>query len=49
MKKLLLCMLMLALLLPCPALAEGIHTLDATLDLPAMAQGGKADGDSETF
>ncbi len=44
---LLLCVLLSCLLVP--ALAENVHTLDATADLPAMAQGEKADGDSETF
>ncbi len=28
---------------------ETVHVLDATADLPAMEQGAKADGDSETF
>ncbi len=44
--------LLLSVLLSCllvPALAENVHTLDATADLPAMAQGEKADGDSQTF
>jgi len=44
------CMLCLTLmLLACTALAEETHVLDATLDLPAMAQGEKQDGESETF
>ena len=34
---------------PAPATESTAHVLDATLDLPAMAQGEKADGDSETF
>ncbi len=41
--------LLLCCLLPLAAWAEGSHVLDATLDLPATAQGEKADGDSETF
>ncbi len=45
---LLLFVLLFCLLIPA-ALAENVHTLDATADLPAMAQGEKADGDSETF
>ena len=40
---------LLACLLPLAALAEGAHVLDCTADLPAMAQGEKADGDSDTF
>jgi len=47
---LILAVLMACLLLPLTALAEdAVHTLDCTLDLPAMEQGAKADGDSETF
>lgn len=38
-----------ALLIPMAAQAEDAHVLDATIDLPAMKQGAKADGDSETF
>ena len=49
MRLLFLC-LMACMLLPIAACAEDTaHTLDATADLPAMAQGEKADGDSETF
>ena len=49
MRFLLLALLIAAMLVP-PALAEEtVHVLDATADLPAMAQGEKADGDSETF
>ena len=36
------------LCLPFAALAEDVHTLDATADLAAMAQGEKADGDADT-
>ncbi len=46
---LMIAVLIACLLLPCAALAEDAHVLDATLDLPAMAQGEKADGDSEAF
>ena len=38
---------LLMLLLALPALAEDVHVLDATADLTAMAQGEKADGDSD--
>ena len=42
--------LMLSLIFGTAALAEStVHVLDATADLPAMAQGEKADGDSEVF
>lgn len=37
----LLLLLLLASLLPFAALAEDVHVLDATADLPAMAQGEK--------
>lgn len=44
-----LALIALLCLLPLAAPAEDTHVLDATLDLPATAQGEKADGDSETF
>ncbi len=40
---------LLLCLLPMAALAEGSHVLDATADLPATAQGEKADGDSAVY
>ena len=43
---LLLILLMACLLVP-SALAEDVHVLDATADLPAMEQGTKADGDTD--
>ena len=43
---LMICMLALPMM---GAHAEEVHILDCTADLPAMAQGEKADGDSETF
>ena len=45
----LLLLLLLASLLPFAALAEDVHVLDATADLPAMAQGEKADGETALF
>jgi len=50
--RLLLCMLLLVLVMLPMGLAqaeENVHILDATADLPAMEQGTKADGDTETF
>ncbi len=43
-------LILAALMLQLPAMAEdAVHVLDATADLPAMAQGEKADGDSAVF
>ena len=48
MKKFWTLLTLLMLLLALPALAEdNVHVLDATADLAAMAQGEKADGDTE--
>ena len=41
--------LLVACLLAPSALAEDVHVLDATADLPAMEQGAKADGDTGLF
>ena len=49
MKKVMLLIAAILLCLSFTALAEDVHILDCTADLPPMAQGEKADGDTGTF